>query len=455
MNVAFRPDSGNPAVPKPTKGLLPLIGGTPMVELTKVAAGPCRLFLKLEGANPGGSIKDRPALSMIEAAEREGRLEARRDDRRGDRRQHRPRPRAGRRRQGLPARSRHSRQDEPGEDLSPEGDGRGSRADALRRRQGPSGLLPGQGGPHRRRDARRRLHQPVRQPGQSARARAGHRTRDPRAARWPGRRGRLRRRLRRHADGPQPVLRQGVALDGDRACRSGRLDPRGRGRGQSAARRREAGSSRGSARTSFPDIADLSRVSRAYAIDDAESFAAARALLKAEGALVGSSTGTALAAALKYCREQTGAEAGRGDLAGQRQQISVEDVQRLLDGRPGLSVEAAARRSARSHQPPPRRGRSGDGRARRQARRRLRAHEALRRLAASGARKRPGRRDHRRIRPAAGGLLESRAIPRRSPFRDVGRHRDRLRRQRRSAICFRSSTRAMSPWWSTANGSSA
>ena len=75
MNVAFRPDSGNPTVPKPTKGLLPLIGGTPMVELTKVAAGPCRLFLKLEGANPGGSIKDRPALSMIEAAEREGRLE--------------------------------------------------------------------------------------------------------------------------------------------------------------------------------------------------------------------------------------------------------------------------------------------------------------------------------------------------------------------------------------------
>ena len=56
MNVAFRQDSGNAAVPKPTKGLLPLIGGTPMVELTKVAAGPCRLFLKLEGANPGGSI---------------------------------------------------------------------------------------------------------------------------------------------------------------------------------------------------------------------------------------------------------------------------------------------------------------------------------------------------------------------------------------------------------------
>jgi cystathionine beta-synthase len=49
-----------------------------------------------------------------------------------------------------------------------------------------------------------------------------------------------------------------------------------------------------------PDIVDLSRVTHAYSITDAESFAAARALLKSEGLLAGSSTGTALAAALKY-----------------------------------------------------------------------------------------------------------------------------------------------------------
>ncbi len=53
---------------------LELIGNTPTVELTKFDAGPCRLFLKLENQNPGGSIKDRIALSMIEAAEAEGRL---------------------------------------------------------------------------------------------------------------------------------------------------------------------------------------------------------------------------------------------------------------------------------------------------------------------------------------------------------------------------------------------
>jgi cystathionine beta-synthase len=45
-----------------------------MVEVTKIDTGPCRLFLKLEAQNPGGSIKDRIALSMIAAAEAEGYL---------------------------------------------------------------------------------------------------------------------------------------------------------------------------------------------------------------------------------------------------------------------------------------------------------------------------------------------------------------------------------------------
>lgn len=52
-------------------------------------------------------------------------------------------------------------------------------------------------------------------------------------------------------------------------------------------------------------IADFSRVKKAYAIPDAESFHTARELLAKEGVLGGSSTGTLLAAALKYCREQT------------------------------------------------------------------------------------------------------------------------------------------------------
>ena len=55
----------------------------------------------------------------------------------------------------------------------------------------------------------------------------------------------------------------------------------------------------------LPTISDFSRVKKAYAITDKESFLAARELLGKEGVLGGSSTGTLLAAALKYCREQT------------------------------------------------------------------------------------------------------------------------------------------------------
>ncbi len=51
-----------------------MIGDTPMLELKSFDAGPCRIFVKLEDHNPGGSIKDRIGLSMIEAAEYQGSL---------------------------------------------------------------------------------------------------------------------------------------------------------------------------------------------------------------------------------------------------------------------------------------------------------------------------------------------------------------------------------------------
>jgi len=56
-------------------GLLQAIGNTPLIELSHFGGGPrVRLLCKLEGVNPGGSVKDRPALRMIEAAERSGEL---------------------------------------------------------------------------------------------------------------------------------------------------------------------------------------------------------------------------------------------------------------------------------------------------------------------------------------------------------------------------------------------
>jgi cystathionine beta-synthase len=66
-------DSSNPS-DKPPPAILSLIGNTPLVEVTRMDTGPCQLFLKLENQNPTGSIKDRIALTMIEAAEREGKL---------------------------------------------------------------------------------------------------------------------------------------------------------------------------------------------------------------------------------------------------------------------------------------------------------------------------------------------------------------------------------------------
>ena len=63
-----------PYLPKPVSSTLDMIGNTPMLEVTNLDTGPCRLFLKLENQNPGGSIKDRIAISMIEAAEASGEL---------------------------------------------------------------------------------------------------------------------------------------------------------------------------------------------------------------------------------------------------------------------------------------------------------------------------------------------------------------------------------------------
>ena len=55
----------------------------------------------------------------------------------------------------------------------------------------------------------------------------------------------------------------------------------------------------------IPKLADFSLVKKAYEVSDEESFSAARLLLREEGILAGSSTGTLLSAALRYCREQT------------------------------------------------------------------------------------------------------------------------------------------------------
>src|SRR5690242_13883193 len=51
------------------------VGRTPMVQLARLAPHAAHVFGKLEMLNPGGSVKDRIGVAMIEAAEREGRIE--------------------------------------------------------------------------------------------------------------------------------------------------------------------------------------------------------------------------------------------------------------------------------------------------------------------------------------------------------------------------------------------
>src|SRR5277367_4530990 len=55
--------------------ILDLVGGTPIVRLDRISRDvPGRILAKIEFMNPGGSVKDRIGLAMIEAAERDGRL---------------------------------------------------------------------------------------------------------------------------------------------------------------------------------------------------------------------------------------------------------------------------------------------------------------------------------------------------------------------------------------------
>jgi cysteine synthase A len=64
-----------PRAAPPLESILEAVGGTPVVRLSRcLPPDGAEVFAKLESFNPGGSVKDRIALSMIEAAERDGRL---------------------------------------------------------------------------------------------------------------------------------------------------------------------------------------------------------------------------------------------------------------------------------------------------------------------------------------------------------------------------------------------
>jgi cystathionine beta-synthase len=61
--------------PQTFRNVLEMIGHTPLMAVRHLDTGPCELFLKLENQNPGGSIKDRVGLYLIESAERAGKIQ--------------------------------------------------------------------------------------------------------------------------------------------------------------------------------------------------------------------------------------------------------------------------------------------------------------------------------------------------------------------------------------------
>ena len=148
------------------------------------------------------------------------------------------------------------------------------------------------------------LRRSVQQSEQSGCARTHHRPRDLGADGGQGRCRRGWRRLRRDDDRAVPVFRARFS-----ATEMVLADPKGSVLADyiHTGVVGEAGSwlVEGIGEDFIPPVSDLSRVRKAYTISDGESFAAARTVLRKEGLLAGSSSGTLIAAAQRYCLEQT------------------------------------------------------------------------------------------------------------------------------------------------------
>jgi len=287
------------------RSVLELIGETPIVQAQRLDAGPCELYFKLESANPGGSIKDRIGLSMIEAAEKAGKIKP------GDTLVEGT---AGNTGIGLALVAQQK-----GYRLILVVPDKMSREKIFNlKAMGAEVVLTrsdvAKGHPQYYQDLAQKIADDtpgayfINQFGNPDNPRAHEEGTGPEILRQmdgkldaivfgcgsSGTMTGLSRYFAKEAPNVELVLADPVGSILAQYINEGTLSTK------SASWMVE-----GIGEDFLPSISDFSRVKKAYAITDKESFLAARELLAKEGIFGGSSTGTLTAAALKYCRAQT------------------------------------------------------------------------------------------------------------------------------------------------------
>lgn len=287
--------------------ILDMVGKTPMLEITRIDTGLCRLFLKLELMNPGGSIKDRIGISMIEEAEKRG------DIKPGDTLVEATAGNTGLGLALVAAQKGYQLILVLPDKMSQEKifNLRAMGAEVVLTRSDVA-----KGHPEYYQDLGKSIAEEkgayfINQFGNPDNPLAHERTTAPEILEQMG--------------GKVDAIVLGVGSSGTVSGISEYLaahapqvelilaDPQGSILAEyintgNLSTKTSSWLVEGIGEDFIPDIADFSGVKKAYSITDAESFSAARELLRKEGLLAGSSTGTLLCAALKYCREQTEAK---------------------------------------------------------------------------------------------------------------------------------------------------
>lgn len=298
------PDASTPALAPVFGNVLEMVGNTPMLEIRRMDTGPCRLFVKMESMNPGNSIKDRIAIRMVEAAEQSGRLKP------GGRIIEATAGNTGLALALIAAQKGYRCTLVIPDKVSDE-------KIAHVRAMGAEVVLTrsdvGKGHPEYYQDIATRLatEDPdalyIDQFNNDANVAAHHDTTGPEI--WA--------QMDHDIDAFVAGVGSGGTLTGigrylreqDPSIELVLADPKGSILAPKINEGRdvEAGSwlVEGVGEDFVPSIADIDLVTRAITVDDAEAFSTARELLLKEGVLAGSSVGTLLGAAIRYCREQT------------------------------------------------------------------------------------------------------------------------------------------------------